>query len=191
MGWRINSISYFQKAGIIMIKHWFTSFLTEHYSLGKKLGLDLGSGYRNWHEFFKCDYIAFDLPSQINQEKQKRPDVCGNAISLPFKDNTFDFLSCYSVLPYVPNLDIVFNEMYRVVKPCGIVVVIVQNPRGMRLNKEIDFVNCLDTKKLNKLLNLHGFKSIKYHNPKVYFYSTYYDLTSVYAYAIVKSTKKI
>ncbi|OLC93318.1 MAG: hypothetical protein AUI92_03165 [Thaumarchaeota archaeon 13_1_40CM_3_38_6] len=173
-----------------MTKHWFTSFLTRNYSSGKKLGLDLGSGYRNWHEFFNCNYVAFDLPSQINQEKENRPDVCGNAICLPFKDDAFDFLSCYSVLPYVENLDRVFKEIYRVMKPCGIAVIIVQNPRGMKLNKEVDFVNCLDEKKLNKLLHSYGFKSIKYHNLKVYFYSTYYNLTSVYAYAIVQSMKK-
>ncbi|MEO9277733.1 MAG: class I SAM-dependent methyltransferase [Nitrososphaera sp.] len=160
-----------------------------NYSSGKKLGLDLGSGYRNWDEFFKCDYIAFDLPSQINQEKQKRPDVCGNAVCLPFKNDTFDFLSCYSVLPYIKNLDVVFKEMYRVMKPYSVAVIIVQNPRGMKLNKEVNFTNCLDTKKLNKLLRSYGFKSIKHHNLKVYFYSTYYDLTSVYAYAIVQPMK--
>ncbi len=172
-----------------MTKHWFTSFLTSHYSRGKKLGLDLGSGYRNWHEFFQCDYVALDLPVKINQEKKNRPDVCGNAMRLPFKDDTFDFLSCYSVLPYVENLNLVFNEVHRVMKPDGVAVFIVQNPRGMKLN-EVNFVNCLSEGKLNKLLQLNGFKSIRHRNLKVYFYSIYYNLTSVYAYAIVQPVKK-
>ena len=173
-----------------MTKHWFTSFLTRKYSREKKLGLDLGSGYRNWHEFFQCDYIAFDLPIQLKQEKEKRPDVCGNAMYLPFKDGVFDFLSCYSVLPYVENLDLLFKEVHRVMKPSGVAIFIVQNPRGMKLNKEVNFVNCLSDRKLNLLLYSHGFSSIKHHNLKVYFYSTYYNFTSVYAYAIVKPAKR-
>lgn len=173
-----------------MIKHWFTSFLTQKYSTGQKLGLDLGSGYRNWHEFFRCEYVAFDLPSKMKQEKQKRPDVCGTATVLPFKDDVFDFLTCYSVFPYIVNLDAALKEIYRIMKPSGIAVIIIQNPRGMSINKEEYFENRLNSKQLHEKLHSHGFRSIKHKNLKVYFYSLYYNLTSVYAYAIVQTVKQ-
>ena len=172
-----------------MVKHWFTSFLTQKYSIGKSLGLDLGSGYRNWHEFFCCKYIAFDLPSKMKQEKQKRPDICGTATALPFKDDAFDFLTCYSVFPYVVNLDKCITEIHRVMKTTGIAVIIVQNPRGMSINKEEYFENPLNSKQLHVKLHAHGFRSVKHKSLKVYFYSTYYNLTSVYAYAIVQPIK--
>lgn len=154
------------------------------------MGLDVGSGNRNWKEFCKCDCIGIDLPLTLKNPKENLPDVCGSAVSLPFRDNSFDFLSCYSVLSYVEDLDGSLQEIHRVLKSNGFAVIIVVNPRGMALHKEVYWKNRLNSEKLHKKLFLNGFKSIKHRNPKALLYSIYYNLTSVYAYAIVQPIKE-
>lgn len=174
-----------------MTKHWFHSFLTQHYSSGKKLGLDLGSGKRNWQEFVKCECIGLDLPTELKNKKNEQPDVCATALNLPFKSNTFDFLFSYSAFPYIEGTERVFDEMYRVMKPNSTAVIIIQNLRGIKLHEnEQNYANKFDSRTLHKKLFSHGFRSIKHKNLKVLFYSTYYNLTSVYAYAIIEPIKK-
>jgi len=173
-----------------LTKHRFIAFLSSYYSARKKMGLDSGCGYRNWNEFYKCECIGFDLPLTLQNKKDQRPDICGTAHYLPFKDNSFDFLACYTTLPYISDVDSVLQEMYRVMRPKSVAVIIVQNPRGLALHEEQQYANRFDSKKLHKKLFSHGFKSIKHKNPKVFFYSAFYDLTSVYAFAIVEPIKK-
>ncbi|WNR47070.1 demethylmenaquinone methyltransferase [Paenibacillus roseipurpureus] len=48
--------------------------------------------------------------------------IQGNAMSLPFDDNTFDFATIGFALRNVPDLEQVIREMQRVVKPGGLVV---------------------------------------------------------------------
>ena len=174
-----------------MAKHWFIAYLTSYYSSGKNLGLDLGSGNRNWQEFFDCKMIGMDLLEKLNNDKKLRPDVCGTAISLPFKNNSFDFLSCYTVLSYVDPLDSALDEIYRVLKPQGIGVIIYVNRRGMNQHEDVNWINRLDPRFMNKKLAEHGLKSIRHKNLKALFYSIYFNFTSVYGFSIVKSKKVI
>src|SRR5690606_7161501 len=48
--------------------------------------------------------------------------IHGNAMSLPFADNTFDYVTIGFGLRNVPDYEKVIQEMYRVVKPGGKVV---------------------------------------------------------------------
>ncbi len=48
--------------------------------------------------------------------------VHGNAMSLPFEDNSFDYATIGLALRNVPDLVKVIEEMQRVVKPGGMVV---------------------------------------------------------------------
>jgi len=173
-----------------LAKHWFTAFLTSHYTERKNLGLDLGCGRRNWEEFWNCDCIGIDLPANLSTGQGQHPEIFATAEYLPFKDNSFDFLSCYSVLSYVDNIDKTLDEIYRIIKPKGVVVIIVVNPRGMKLHKDIYWKNRLDSQKLEKILESHEFKSVKHKNLKTLIFSFYYNLTSVYAYAIVQPKKR-
>jgi len=170
-----------------MPKHWFIAHLISHYSTDKKLGLDLGCGQRNWKEFFQCDHIGLDLPIKLQNQKHERPDIAGTIVNIPFVSNSFDFISCITVLPYVENIDYAFREIYRVMKPNGIAVIIVQNPRGMKLHEKTqNYINRFTMKTLKQRLVSYGFKSIRHKNLKTLFYSTYFDFTSVYAFAIVQ-----
>jgi ubiquinone/menaquinone biosynthesis C-methylase UbiE len=170
-----------------MTKHWFIAFLVSNYSKKKKMGLDLGSGRRNWKEFFQCNHIGLDLPNKLNNKIKERPDISGTIVELPFVNDSFDFISCITVLPYVENVDRAFREIYRVMKPNGIALIIVQNPRGIKLHENTqNYINKFTMKTLNQRLTSYGFKSIRHKNIKSFFYSIYFDLTSVYAFAVVQ-----
>lgn len=173
-----------------MARHWFTTYLTEHYSRNKKLGLDIGCKTRPYQDIFHCDYVGIDLPSDIFQNGVKKPDIFGNGESLPFNDDTFDFITCYSVIPYVEHIDEFLNEIHRVIKPNGIVVITIMNLKSLSRDLTGYYPNKFSSHQLHKKLKEHGFKSIKLKNPKAFLMSTYFDFTSVYSYAIVKPTKK-
>lgn len=65
---------------------------------------------------------------EVAEEKQRQLSleqlsfVHGNAMELPFEDNTFDYVTIGFGLRNVPDYMTVLKEMHRVVKPSGIVV---------------------------------------------------------------------
>lgn len=93
------------------------------------------------------------------------------------------------MIPYVKNVDHLFGEMYRVLKSKGIALIIIMNLRGLSLHPDTDFKNRYSRANLNQKLKEHNFKSIIERNIKAWFWSRYYDLTSVYAYAVVTPLK--
>jgi ubiquinone/menaquinone biosynthesis C-methylase UbiE len=151
--------------------------------------LDIGCKFRPYEENCHAKYVGLDMPSEIFKTDTKKPDIYGNGETLPFSDNSFDLITTYSVVPYVKNIDKFFNEIYRVLKPSGTVVVIIMNLRGLALQPKTKFENRYNSRQLNKKLNQHGFSSILEKNPKAFFFSKYFDLSSVYAYAVVRKKK--
>ena len=138
---------------------------------------------------YKCEYIGIDLLDSTSNNSNTKPDFFASGEELPFRNNIFDFVTCYSVVPYVENIDKFFDEMFRVMTPNSIAVIIIMNLRGLALQSQTHFENRFNSRQLQKKLKEHGFKSIKFRNLKTLFYSTYFDLTSVYAYAIVTPEK--
>jgi ubiquinone/menaquinone biosynthesis C-methylase UbiE len=57
----------------------------------------------------------------------------GNAISLPFRDASFDLVTSTGVIEYIPEPRRVFGEMYRVLKPGGAVIASSSSPRNFEL----------------------------------------------------------
>ncbi len=167
--------------------HWFTKYLTNYYSSNKKLGLDIGCGMRHYDKFFRCPHIGIDIPTK--KLLTKKPDIFCSGISFPFRSDTFDLITCFSVVPYVKEVDDLFSEMYRIIQNKGIAVIVIMNLRGLALDPKGNYPNRYDSKKLHKKLKEHNFTSIKTRNIKALFFSTYYDLTSVYAYAVVTPKK--
>lgn len=153
------------------------------------MGLDIGCKFRPYDDEYNCEYVGIDFPSEIFNKETKKPHIFGTGETLPFPNNCFDFITTYSVVPYVKNIDKFLSEMYRVIKPSGIAVVIIMNLRGLALQPQTHFENRFNSHQLHKKLKQHGFNSIKFKNPKTFFCSTYYDLRSVYAYAIVRPKK--
>src|SRR5699024_6825039 len=64
--------------------------------------------------------VAKEKSEDIDQERLTF--IHGNAMELPFADESFDYVTIGFGLRNVPNYDQVIREMYRVVKPDGKVV---------------------------------------------------------------------
>lgn len=172
-----------------LAQHKFASYLTKHYSKNKKLGLDIGCRQRPYDDLYQCEYFGIDLPSSLSYGESIKPDIFSSGEFLPFKDNSFDFITCYSVIPYVKNIDRFFDEMNRILQPSGIAIIIIMNIKGLNLQPKTKFEHRYSSKDLHAKLEEHDFISIKHLNPKAFFLSTYYNKRSVYAYAIVKPKK--
>ena len=171
-----------------MVQHWFTAYLTDYYSKNKTLGLDIGCGKKPYQQIFNCKYIGIDVPSKLENNKDK-PDFFANGDCLPFNVDTFDFVTCYSVIPYIEKIDQFLDEMHRVMKHDGIAVITIMNLKALSNDPDGYYPNKFSSKQLEKKLSNHNFKSIKHKNLKATIWSSYFDRTSVYSYAIVQCKK--
>ena len=86
---------------------------------GNSLALDLGSGKVGVHkevvETAGYIYVGFDYESPS-------ADIIGDAHSLPFLDNSFDFVLSMAVLEHIKFPFIYSKEIYRVLKPNGTLI---------------------------------------------------------------------
>ncbi len=89
------------------------SFLSK-YASDKKI-LDIGAGGSGYHKFFP-NRLSVDI------DPERKPDVVGDAQKLPFTDSQFEMILCTEVLEHVRNPKAAMDEMFRVLKPGGIVV---------------------------------------------------------------------
>jgi demethylmenaquinone methyltransferase/2-methoxy-6-polyprenyl-1,4-benzoquinol methylase len=90
----------------------WTISLAQKSKKGKIIGLDFSQNM--------LDYGAIKL-KDLNLEQQVIL-VQGNAMSLPYDDNSFDYATIGFALRNVPDLEQVIREMRRVVKPGGKIV---------------------------------------------------------------------
>lgn len=68
--------------------------------------------------------ISYNLLSKIRENKIL---VCGRSELLPFKDNSFNLVLCTEVLEHIFDLDKALNEIKRIVKNNGYVIITVPN----------------------------------------------------------------
>jgi SAM-dependent methyltransferase len=100
----------------------------------QKMILDFGSRTSQWkwlveHFMQGCRVVCLDKKPQ-SQEVIKF-DFRGEGTPLPFPKESFDVITCLSVVQYIKNKDFLFKEFYRVLKPNGKVIVtfpIIWNP---------------------------------------------------------------
>jgi SAM-dependent methyltransferase len=64
-----------------------------------------------------------------NNKKEFWHPLCGDMISLPYRENSFDFISALDVLEHLKDDIIAVSEMSRILKQGGIIVITV--PHGM------------------------------------------------------------
>lgn len=80
--------------------------------------LDVGCGSKPYFPLFKnfaLEYIGIDI------KKSEFVDIVASAESLPFADNYFDVVVSTQALEHIKNYQMAINEMFRVLKPNGIV----------------------------------------------------------------------
>lgn len=95
--------------------------------------LDLGSGEQPYASIVKeraAQYWGID----IKVSADKKADVCGDSLLLPFKDNTFDAILCTQVLEHVRDPFALFNQVSRVLKDGG--YLILTAPQSWPLHEE-------------------------------------------------------
>lgn len=95
-----------------------------------EIGCDNGIGTQLILEFFKpSEFIATEFDEslvEIAQMKTKGSKViveAGNATDLRFADNEFDAVIGLSVIHHIPNWKDCVEELYRVTKPNGLLII--------------------------------------------------------------------
>lgn len=125
---------------------------------GKYVGMLANCGYR----VVGVDPLAFPTWTQLRQRKNVEliPGVYGE--SLPFADNSFDAVVCLSALLYFENPDKGLEEMRRVLKPTGRLIVRTINRLNyytQRTGERLDPVSrqLYSPDELSALVTRHGF----------------------------------
>jgi demethylmenaquinone methyltransferase/2-methoxy-6-polyprenyl-1,4-benzoquinol methylase len=90
----------------------WTISLAQKSKIGKIIGLDFS---QNMLDYGAIKLKDLDLEQQVTL-------VQGNAMSLPYDNNSFDYATIGFALRNVPDLEQVIREMQRVVKPGGRIV---------------------------------------------------------------------
>lgn len=88
--------------------------------------LELGCGTGHWSDFFSKNgfkVTGIDISeAMLDIAKDKKIDATfkvGDAGQIPFQDESFPCISSITMLEFVDNQDVVINEMYRVLKKSG------------------------------------------------------------------------
>ncbi|MGH7999185.1 MAG: class I SAM-dependent methyltransferase, partial [Brasilonema sp.] len=118
--------------------------------MGKRWGLervstvlDVGCGIGHWGQMLadilsaNAKITGIDKEAQWMEEARKRAKALnlaerynytqGDAQELPFEDNSFDFVTCQTLLIHMKHPQLVITEMVRVLKPGGLLVVVEPN----------------------------------------------------------------
>ena len=102
----------------------------------RKIGamLDIGCGNGAQTRLFVPDadqVVGFDLMPIQDTEGYNKFDkfsfVQGNAEKLPFNDSVYNTITSFEVLEHVPDDTAVLREMFRVLKPGGLLIISVPN----------------------------------------------------------------
>ena len=105
---------------------WFV-FRQEHIRLAeigqylKGTVLDIGCADKKLQAFLPqtCHYIGLDYYLSVTERYHTRPDVFGDAQTLPFAAASIDTVALLDVLEHLPDPDACLAEVARVLKPGG------------------------------------------------------------------------
>jgi SAM-dependent methyltransferase len=93
-------------------------------------GIDLGSSGNSFLPFLDTikhksflDLATVPLYQYINHSNQH--PVCGDLVKLPYRDDTFDFISALDVLEHIKDDELAISEISRILKKKGIAVISV------------------------------------------------------------------
>ncbi len=130
--------------------------------------LEVGSGRGEDTSFVKNAklIIGLDLDRKILKHytrKTKAYGIRGDATKIPFRDGSFDAVSCIDVVEHIPQDEKVIQKICRVLKPRGKFVFSV--PLNQRLYGKSDeylgHVRRYDVKKLHCSVKKNGFKIMR------------------------------
>lgn len=92
--------------------------------------LELGCGTGHWTHFFSEEgfqITALDESTEMLEQAQKKKIsnthwIKANASRLPFPDHHFTLITAITLFEFVDDIDALFNEIYRVLKPDGFLI---------------------------------------------------------------------
>lgn len=83
--------------------------------------LDFGCGSKPYESLFKNakNYIGVDIAVSGHNHNESKVDYFWDGKNLPFANDTFDNVICFEVFEHIFNIEEVLNEINRVIKPSG------------------------------------------------------------------------
>ena len=121
--------------------------------------LDFGSGlgvtanhYAAWHNVIAIEPNLEMIESSFNENEYKQ--INGGIIDIAdFQTDSFDYIFCHNVLEYIEDKKPIVSELFRVLKPGGILSVVKHNRVGRVFHTTV-FKN--DPKKALSLLDVNA-----------------------------------
>ena len=111
-----------EMAALFDIEGQIRRFATQYELSGKRV-LEVGSG-RGYLQDIVPDYTGLDLSPTVAGRYHK-PFVAASATAMPFADNAFDAIWTVWVLEHIPEPERALREMRRVLKPGGMLFLMV------------------------------------------------------------------
>jgi len=108
---------------------WITELLNSINLKGKKV-LDIGCGFGRFVYYLRekgIDAIGIDISESSIKLAKDNNCAVGNAEDLQFENNSFDVVISLGVLHHTPDINKAIQEIWRVLKPDGIVFVVLYN----------------------------------------------------------------
>jgi SAM-dependent methyltransferase len=98
--------------------------------------LDVGAGVGQYRQLFQhCEYRAHDFGLEPATSGQYTPlDYESDITAIPVPDASFDVVLCTEVLEHVPEPIVALNEMVRILRPGG--SLLISAPLGSHLHQE-------------------------------------------------------
>ncbi len=125
--------------------------------IGKNSGkiLDIGSANGFISNFFNSDFISLDI-SQINNTHSSIK-IEGDALCLPFKNNSFNAVIISETLEHIVNPEQTINEIKRILTPKGLLILSI--PFNEKISETL-CIHCNNLTPVNAHLHSFNLKSI-------------------------------
>ena len=116
----------------------FTRQLSERFPAAEVTGVDIAEGMIEW----------------CKQQSSAEQYVCANALALPFEDNSVDLIFSNLTIQWVENLQDLFNELNRVLKPEGLLLFTTLGPDTLNELKQ-SFAQVDQYQHVNDFIDMH------------------------------------
>jgi SAM-dependent methyltransferase len=124
--------------------------------------LDFGSGRKPWKSLFQVkEYIGVDIAESGHDHHDSQVDFYYDGHTIPFENNSFDSIFASDVFEHLFNLDEILNELHRVLKPKGQMLVTI--PFAWNEHEiPYDFARYTSFG-IRSILEKHGFEVVRLH----------------------------